>query len=41
MSTPPLPEDEQHYTQPMDVIIFKDVCPKNITKRQMAAMQGK
>ena len=41
MSTPPLPEDEQHYTQPLDSIIFKNICPKNITKRQLTAMQGK
>ena len=41
MSTPPLPENEQHYTQPLDAIIFKNICPKNVTKRQMAAMQNK
>lgn len=41
MSTPPLPEDEQHYTQPLDAIIFKNICPKNVTKRQMAVMQNK
>ncbi len=41
MSTPPLPENEQHYTQPLDAIIFKNICPKNVTKRQFAAMQGK
>lgn len=41
MSTPQLPEEEQHYTQPLDAIIFKSICPKNITKRQLAAMQGK
>lgn len=41
MSTPPLPEDEQHYTQPLDAIVFKNICPKNVTKRQMSAMQGK
>ena len=41
MATPQLPEGEQHYTQPLDAIIFKDICPKNITKRQLAAMQGK
>ena len=41
MSTPQLPEEEQHYTQPLDAIIFKHICPKNVTKRQLAAMQGK
>ena len=38
MATPELPENEQHYTQPLDAIIFKDVCPKEITKRQLASM---
>lgn len=41
MATPMLPENEQHYTQPLDAIIFKNICPKNITKRQLTAMQGK
>lgn len=41
MSTPPLPEEEQHYTQPLDAIIFKNICPKKVTKRQLAAMQNK
>ena len=34
------PEKEQHYTQPLDAIIFKEICPKDITKRQLKAMQG-
>jgi len=41
MSTPQLPEEEQHYTQPLDAIIFKNIYPKQVTKRQLAAMQGK
>ena len=41
MSTPPLPEEEQHYTQPLDAIIFKNIIPKKVTKRQLAAMQTK
>ena len=41
MATPQLPEEEQHYTQPLDAIIFKNICPKDITKRQLKAMQGK
>ncbi len=40
MATPQLPEEEQHYTQPLDAIIFKEICPKDITKRQLKAMQG-
>ncbi len=40
MATPQLPEEEQHYTQPLDAIIFKEICPKDITKRQLAAMRG-
>ena len=40
MATPVLPEEEQHYTQPLDAIIFKSICPKNITKRQLKAMQA-
>ena len=41
MSTPQLPEEEQHYTQPLDAIIFKNIVPKDITKRQLRKMQGK
>lgn len=41
MATPQLPSEEQHYTQPLDAIIFKNIYPKNVTKRQLAAMQGK
>lgn len=40
MATPVLPDEEQHYTQPLDAIIFKSICPKNITKRQLKAMQA-
>ena len=41
MATPQLIEEEQHYTQPLDAIIFKEICPKDVTKRQLKAMQGK
>lgn len=41
MSTPQLPEEEQHYTQPLDAIIFRNIVPKNVTKRQLSKMQGK
>lgn len=41
MATPQLPKGEQHYTQPLDAILFKNICPKEITRRQLAAMQGK
>ena len=41
MATPQLPEEEQHYTQPLDAIIFKNIVPKDVTKRQLSKMQGK
>ena len=40
MATPQLPEEEQHYTQPLDAIIFREICPKDVTKRQLKAMQA-
>jgi len=39
MATPQLPAEEQHYTQPLDSLVFKNICPKDVTKRQLAKMQ--
>lgn len=38
MATPELPEGERHYTQPLDAIIFKNICPKEITRRQLTSV---
>lgn len=38
MATPTLPPNEQHYIQPLDAIIFKNICPKDVAARQLKSM---
>ncbi len=38
MATPTLSPQEQHYIQPLDAIIFKEICPKDVAARQLEAM---
>lgn len=41
MATPQLPAEEQHYTQPLDSLVFKEICPRDVAKRQFSKiMQG-
>lgn len=38
MATPQLASEEQHYMQPLESLLFKNICPKDVTKRQFDKM---
>lgn len=40
MVGPTLEPGEQHYLQPLEAVIFKMICPKEVTKKQLKIMIG-
>lgn len=41
MATPYLPQFEQHYLQPLNAVIFKEIYPKKVSAKQMKAVLNK
>lgn len=38
LATPQLLPNEQHYVQPLDAVIFKNIVPKKVAQRQISSM---